>query len=425
LNLAIRALFRSQQQSLLSAVSRWEQALFFLSRDSAPTWFHQRSELVRRESPGSLAATTAATAFLLLLLTLHVTLLAFHFALLASGGFLPPLLLLLLLLLPHLVLLLASLSLLHFLLLTVGAILSFLLTSHCHFGVALLVSSLASGLLRGPSLLHFHFALGTLLVGRLTSRLFRTSSLLHFHLALLTLLLIGSLASDAIDVTRAVGWLAHHRTAVGNLAATNDWRAISAGALLTLLIAGGGLLLTSEVSSRIALSRCFPLSLLPSVISLATLIGSQLSGLAFDAADNFAAGLGPAGSGTAIRPRFIDIVRAGEILSAGNLIGFLGAFQHRRVLCREFLLISGIATSRIGRFSRCTTFLRPSSSLIFLLLTLQLCSRAFGCELLLPLDFGQSQLFRSGLFARVFAGDFQHGVNLWIAIRQLAFGSTF
>jgi hypothetical protein len=407
LNLAIRAIFRSQQKSLLSAVSRWEQALFFLSRDSAPTWFHQRSELVRRESPGSLAATTAATAFLLLLLTLHVTLLAFHFALLASGGFLPPLLLLLLLLLPHLVLLLASLSLLHFLLLTVGAILSFLLTSHCHFGVALLVSSLASGLLRGPSLLHFHFALGTLLVGRLTSRLFRTSSLLHFHLALLTLLLIGSLASDAIDVTRAV----------------------SAGALLTLLIAGGGLLLTSEVSSRIALSRCFPLSLLPSVISLATLIGSQLSGLAFDAADNFAAGLGPAGSGTAIRPRFIDIVRAGEILSAGNLIGFLGAFQHRRVLCREFLLISGIATSRIGRFSRCTTFLRPSSSLIFLLLTLQLCSRAFGCELLLPLDFGQSQLFRSGLFARVFArvfaGDFQHGVNLWIAIRQLAFGSTF
>jgi hypothetical protein len=297
--------------------------LFFLSRDSASKWFHHRSELVRRESPGSLAATTAATAFLLLLLTLHVTLLAFHFALLASGGFLPPLLLLLL---PHLVLLLASLSLLHFLLLAVGAILSFLLTSHCHFGVALLVSRLASGLLRGPSLLHFHFALGTLLVGRLTSRLFRTSSLLHFHLALLTLLLIGSLARDAIDVTRAVARLAHYWTAVGNLAATNDWRAISAGALLTLLIAGGGLLLTSEVASRIALSRCFALSLLPSVISLATLIGSQLSGLAFDAAVNLAAGLGPAGSGTAISPRFIDIVRAGEFFSAGNFIGFLGAF---------------------------------------------------------------------------------------------------
>jgi hypothetical protein len=59
------------------------------------------------------------------------------------------------------------------------------------------------------------------------------------------------------------------------------------------------------------------------------------------------------------------------------------------------------------------------------LLTLQICSSAFGRELLLPLDFGQSQLFRSGLFARVFSGDFQHRVNLWISIRQLAFGSTF
>jgi hypothetical protein len=106
----------------------------------------------------------------------------------------------LLLLLPHLVLLLTSLSLLHFLLLAIGSLLSFLLASHCHLGTALLVSGLASGLFGRTSLLHFHFSLPPLLVGGLTSRLLRSSTLLHFHVTLLTLLLFRSLSSGAVEV---------------------------------------------------------------------------------------------------------------------------------------------------------------------------------------------------------------------------------
>jgi hypothetical protein len=76
------------------------------------------------------------------------------------------LLLLLHLLLPHLVLHSPRLALLHFLLLTHGPILRFLLAAHCLFGAALLIGCLAGSLIIYSSLLQFHFALLALLLLR-------------------------------------------------------------------------------------------------------------------------------------------------------------------------------------------------------------------------------------------------------------------